>query len=94
MSEPGRTVRLALVLEPQPEGGYTVESPALPPFVTEGDTIAEVIEHAIDCFYTVLEFYEDDKQPLPKELFVEESTDQPITIELLLQVKNKALIPG
>ena len=62
--------------------------------ITEGDTIAEVIEHAIDCFYTVLEFYEDDKQPLPKELFVEESTDQPITIELLLQVKNKALIPG
>ena len=77
MSKPGRTVRVPLLLEPQPEGGYTVTSPAVRGLVTEGDTIAEVVEHAIDCFYTVLEFYEDDNQPLPRELFVNESTEQP-----------------
>ena len=94
MAKLERTVRLPLLLEPQPEGGYTVESPALPEFLTEGDTIAEVIEHAIDCFYTVLEFYDDDERPLPPELFVEESSHQPIAIDLMLQVKNTALAPA
>lgn len=94
MSKDGRTVRLPLVLEPQPEGGYTVTSPVLPEFLTEGDSIGEVMEHAIDCFYTVLEFYEDDGHPLPQELFVEESSGQPIAIDLVLQVKNAALAPA
>ena len=94
MSKAGRTVRLPLLLEPQPEGGYTVTSPAIRELVTEGDTVAETIEHAIDAFYTVLEFYEDDKRPLPRELFVNESTEQAIRIELLLAVKNEALVPA
>ena len=28
----------AIILEPQPEGGFTVTVPALPEIVTEGDT--------------------------------------------------------
>ena len=33
--------KVPLVLEPQPEGGYTVTSPLLPELVTEGDTLDE-----------------------------------------------------
>ena len=35
--------RIPLILEPQPEGGYTVTSPLLPELITEGDTIAECL---------------------------------------------------
>ncbi len=35
--------RVPLVVEPQPEGGYTVTSPALPGLVTEGDSLEEVL---------------------------------------------------
>ena len=38
--------RIPLILEPQPEGGYTVTSPLLPELITEGDTIAECLVNA------------------------------------------------
>ena len=41
--------RVSLVLEPQPEGGYTVTSPTLPGLVTEGDTVEEALENARDA---------------------------------------------
>ena len=37
--------KLPLVLEPQPEGGYTITCPLLPNLVTEADTLEEVIPH-------------------------------------------------
>ncbi len=51
--------RVPLVLEPQPEGGYTVTSPLLPELVTEGDTVAEALANAQDAFAAVAEIYED-----------------------------------
>ena len=39
-------------MEPQPEGGFTVEVPALPGCFSEGDTITEALrnaEEAISC---------------------------------------------
>jgi antitoxin HicB len=36
----------AIVLEPQPEGGFTVTVPALPEVVTEGDTEEEALTMA------------------------------------------------
>ena len=35
--------KLPLVLEPQPEGGYTITCPLLPNLITEADTLDEVI---------------------------------------------------
>ncbi len=93
MSKAGRMVRLPLILEPQPEGGYTVTSPAIRGLVTEGDSIEEAIEHAREAFAIVLEFYEDENRPLPKELFVEES-GAPITAEILVQIAIDELIPA
>jgi len=46
-----------LVFTPQPEGGYTVTSPALPEFITEGDTLEETHANVRDAFEAVAELY-------------------------------------
>ena len=53
-----------MLLEPQPEGGYTVTSPLLPELITEGDTLAEALANAEDAFAAVAEIYEDRGRPL------------------------------
>lgn len=57
--------RIPLILEPQPEGGYTVTSPLLPELITEGDTVAEALANVEDAFATVVEIYEDRGRALP-----------------------------
>ena len=49
--------KVPLVLEPQPEGGYTVTSPLLPELITEGDTVAEALATVDDAFGAVVETY-------------------------------------
>lgn len=51
--------RLPLILEPQPEGGYTITCPLLPELITEADTLAEVGPNVSDALAVVLEIYED-----------------------------------
>jgi antitoxin HicB len=48
-----------VVLEPQPEGGFTVSVPALPEVVTEGDTEAEALAMAEDAIRLVLAYRRD-----------------------------------
>jgi antitoxin HicB len=60
--------KVPLVLTEQPEGGYTVTSPALPELVTEGDTLEEALAHVHDAVYAVVELYEDLGKPLPASL--------------------------
>lgn len=57
--------RLPLVFTPQPEGGYTVTSPALPELVTEGDTLEEAFGNVKDALAAVVELYADEGRPLP-----------------------------
>ena len=45
----------SVVLEPQPEGGFTVFVPALPEIVTEGDTEEEALAMAEDAIRLVVE---------------------------------------
>ena len=59
------TANIPLNLEPQPEGGYTVTSPALPELITEGDSIEEIRENVQNCFAAIIDMYEDDERPLP-----------------------------
>ena len=51
--------RLPLVLEPQPEGGYTMTCPILPGLVTEADTMQEVMPNVADALTALREVYED-----------------------------------
>jgi antitoxin HicB len=56
-----------VVLEPQPEGGFTVSVPALPEVVTEGDTEAEAIQMAEEAIRAVLEYRKDHGIPIPMD---------------------------
>jgi antitoxin HicB len=57
--------KIPLVLTPQPEGGYTVTSPALPELLTEGDTAEEALANVKDALAAVVEIYQDLGQTLP-----------------------------
>ena len=57
--------RIPLVFTPQPEGGYTVTSPALPELLTEGDTLEEAQANVQDAFDAVLEIYAEQNRALP-----------------------------
>jgi antitoxin HicB len=60
--------KLPLLLEPQPEGGYTVTCPLLPDLITEADTLDEVIPNVSDALAAIIETYEDLRKPLPPVL--------------------------
>ncbi len=75
--------KIPLVLDPQPEGGYTVTSPHLPELITEGDTIAEALANAEDAFAVVLEIYEDEGRPLPPGISLEDA-DGPVSVEAVV----------
>ena len=60
--------KLPLVLEPQPEGGYTITCPLVPDLVTEADTLDEVQHHVADALAALIEIYADLGCPLPATL--------------------------
>ena len=51
--------KLPLVLDPQPEGGYTITCPILPNLITEADTLDEVARNVGDAIAALIEAYED-----------------------------------
>ena len=51
--------------QPEPEGGYTVTCPALPPVVTYGDTLDEARANAREAIALCLEVLQEEGQPLP-----------------------------
>ena len=77
--------RIPLILEPQPEGGYTVTSPLLPELITEGDTISECLVNVEDAFAVVLEIYEDEGRPLPPEIRVDDD-EGPVSLEAVVTI--------
>ena len=75
--------KIPLVLTLQPEGGYTVTSPALPELITEGDTVEEALAHVQDALAAVVEPYEDLGKPLPDTILRDShriTFEYPITI--------------
>lgn len=60
--------RVPLLFSPQPEGGFTVTSPALPELVTEGDSLAEAFANVRDALAAVVELYADEGRALPNAL--------------------------
>ena len=77
--------RIPLILDPQPEGGYTVTSPLLPELITEGDTVSEALANAEDAFAAVLEIYEDRGHSLPASIYVDQ-TNGPVSVEAIVSV--------
>ena len=56
-----------VVLELQPEGGFTVSVPALPEVVTEGDSEAEALGMAEEAIRAVLAYRRDNGIPIPAD---------------------------
>jgi len=77
--------KLPLVLEPQPEGGYTVTCPFLPELITEGDSVQEAIRNAGDALAAIIEAFEDLGRPLPPVLRPAWN-DAPIWVETAVAV--------
>ncbi len=57
--------KLTIVLEPQPEGGFTITCRELPELITECDSLEEMRANVIDAFYAVVSLYEYKQRPLP-----------------------------
>ena len=74
-----------MILDPQPEGGYTVTSPLLPELITEGDTVSEALANAEDAFAAVVEIYEDRGHSLPASIYVDQ-TNGPVSVEAIVSV--------
>jgi antitoxin HicB len=60
--------KLPLVLDPQPEGGYTVTCPILPELVTEGESVQEALHNANDALEALIEAFFQLGRPLPPAL--------------------------
>ena len=60
--------RYTIHLLPEPEGGYTVRVPALPPVVTYGETYEEALANAREAIEAVLAVYRDDGIEIPPDI--------------------------
>jgi len=80
--------KLPLVLEPQPEGGYTITCPILPELITEADTLEEVVPNVSDALVAVIEIYEDMGRPLP-DILRPVTTDSLLLAETLIPVSSR-----
>lgn len=70
-----------VLFEPAEEGGFVVTCPALPGLVTEGDTIEEARENALDAIRGYLESLRKDGLPVPSD---RERFPEPIREKLLV----------
>lgn len=77
--------KLSLVVEPQPEGGFTVTSPLLPELITEGDTFEDALDNVRDALAAVIELYRDLGQSLPPGLMIADPSG-PVLAEILVAV--------
>ncbi|MCY3647679.1 MAG: type II toxin-antitoxin system HicB family antitoxin [Chloroflexi bacterium] len=77
--------RVSLLLEPQPEGGFTVTCPSLPEFLTEGRTVEEAMAHVEDAFAATVELYRDMGRTLPDGILVEEGVE-PLTADIVVSL--------
>ena len=76
--------RLPLVFTPQPEGGYTVTSPALPELLTEGDNLEEAYANIQDAFEAVAEMYLEQGRTLPASISVRPAPAEVVWSETLI----------
>lgn len=77
--------KLPLVLDPQPEGGFTVTCPILPELITEGDTVEDALSNVSDALAAVIEAYQDLRKPIPPVLQYA-SMNAPLWIETAVTV--------
>ena len=60
-----------ILIQPEPEGGYTVTCPSLPGLVTYGETLEEARTMALEAVEAYLESLQVDDEPIPESDVVE-----------------------
>ena len=75
--------KVPIVLEPQPEGGYTATSPLLPELVTEGDSLDEALANVKDALLAVIEAYTELGKPLPRNAQIADP-NSPVWLETVV----------
>lgn len=84
--------QLTVLLEEQPEGGFTITCPDLPELITECDSLDEAKESVIDAFRAVVELYEHKQKPLPKSIQVfDPDTKDSQVLEMAVSLDNQVL---
>jgi antitoxin HicB len=78
-------LKLPLVFEPQPEGGYTVTSPLLPELITEGDSVEDALENVRDALAAVVEIYREAGRDLPSSMVISD-VRSPLWAEMVVAV--------
>jgi antitoxin HicB len=78
-------LKLPLIFEPQPEGGFTVTSPLLPELITEGDSVEDALENVRDALAAVIEIYQETGRSLPPSLMISDPKS-PIWAEMVVAV--------
>lgn len=66
MKKQTKSFRFEAVFTPQDEGGFTVEVPALPGCISEGDTLKEAEAHIREAVELYLETLKERGMPLPQ----------------------------
>ena len=74
-----RTLGYRITLRKEPEGGYTVQVPALPGCVTCGKTMEEAIEMSRDAITGYVESLIEDGETVPVE---DELIECRVTVEV------------
>lgn len=82
-------LRYPAVFTPAEEGGFVVEFPDIPEAITQGDSLEEAREMALDALVTSLDFYFEDNRPVPMPS--EPGPDHQI-IELPVSLSAKVLL--
>ncbi len=60
------TSKLTLLLEKQPEGGFTIQCRELPELLTECDSLDDMMDNVIDALNAVIDVYKRKRRELPK----------------------------
>jgi antitoxin HicB len=60
-----RKLTYPAAFEPDPAGGFCVSFRDIPEALTQGETIEEAREMAADALATAMEFYFEDRRPVP-----------------------------
>ncbi|MGC4006408.1 MAG: type II toxin-antitoxin system HicB family antitoxin [Pirellulales bacterium] len=76
--------RVPLFFNPQPEGGFTVTSPALPELISEGETLDEAYANAHNALDAVIELYADQGRTVPSTLTLR-SDGEPVWSDVLVE---------
>jgi len=76
--------QLPLILEPQPEGGYTITCPIIPALITEADTLEEVLPNVVDCVNVLLDY---DSAPIFNVLKPVSPQDT-LKLDIVIEIKK------